>query len=106
MKTFVLTLLSAWFAAAALASPVDKPGWKLTFDDEFDGAKLDLTKWNPNDPWGWERNQELQAYVPDAFTVAGGILRITAEKRDAFYAGKQRAITSGMMTTYGKFSQE
>jgi len=104
---FVLTLLLALaFCAAGMAGPAERPGWKLTFDDEFDGKKLDLKKWNPNDPSGWERNSELQAYVTDAFEVNGGVLRIKAEKRDAFYSGKQRSITSGMMTTLGKFSQE
>jgi beta-glucanase (GH16 family) len=83
----------------------DGPGWKLAFHDEFDGAALDLKKWNPNDPWGYERNHELQAYVTSAFEVKDGVLRIRAEKREAFYRGKQRAYTSVMMTTYRKFSQ-
>jgi beta-glucanase (GH16 family) len=104
---FVLTLLTAVIVGnSALARPADKPGWKLTFDDEFDGKRLDLKKWNPNDPNGWERNNELQAYVTNAFEMGGGFLRIRAEKREAFYSGKQRSITSGMMTTLGKFSQE
>jgi beta-glucanase (GH16 family) len=106
-RTVVLTLLlTVVFGAAGIAGPAERPGWKLTFDDEFDGKSLDLKKWNPNDPWGRERNQELQAYVTNAFEVGGGILHIEAEKREAFYSGKQRSITSGMMTTCGKFSQE
>lgn len=79
-KASVLTLLLVFAAAAGLASPAEKPGWTLTFDDEFDGSDLDLNKWNPNDPSGWERNKELQAYVSDAFAVGGGFLRIKAEK--------------------------
>ena len=47
----------------------DDVTWKIiesglvvgTFHDEFDGRALDLQKWNPNDPWGRERNRELQA---------------------------------------------
>jgi beta-glucanase (GH16 family) len=93
------------FSVSALAGPANKPGWKLTFDDEFDGTTLDLTKWTPQDPWGRERNQELQAYVKDAFKVENGILTITAEKRHATYDGKDREYTSGMMNTLGKFSQ-
>jgi len=85
---------------------LDKPGWKLTFNDEFDGSALDLRKWSPSDPWGHERNRELQAYVTNAFELKDGILRIRADKGEAFYSGKQRAFTSGMMTTHGKFSQE
>jgi beta-glucanase (GH16 family) len=104
---FVLTLLLVLAAGnAALAEPLIRPGWNLTFDDEFNGTSLDLQKWNPNDPSGWERNNELQAYVPDAFEVGGGFLRIKTEKRQAFYSEKMRSITSGMMTTLGKFSQE
>jgi len=83
-----------------------RPGWKLAFQDEFDGKALDLSKWNPTDPWGRERNHELQAYVTNAFQVKDGILTIRAEKGEAFYSGKQRTFTSGMMSTYRKFSQQ
>ncbi len=89
----------------AMFQPVaEKPGWKLVFNDEFNGDRLDPSKWNPADPWGTGRNNELQAYVPDAFEVKNGILTIKAEKRQADYAGKKRNYTSGMMTTYKKFS--
>jgi beta-glucanase (GH16 family) len=83
-----------------------RPGWKLTFQDEFSGTTLNLKNWSPNDPWGRERNRELQAYVKDAFEVRDGTLRVKADKGQAFYGGKQRDYTSGMMNTYGKFSQE
>lgn len=106
-KAFLLVLTSlslCWVGEAA--ERADRPGWKLRFHDEFDGDTLDLQKWNPNDPWGRERNQELQAYVRDAFEVRNGVLRVKAERRQAFYSGKARAYTSGMMTTYQKFSQQ
>lgn len=103
----LLFLASISFPLPGLtAEKTDRPGWKLTFADEFDGQALDTNKWNPKDPWGRERNHEMQAYVPDAFEVRDGILRVKAEKRQAAYAGKERAFTSGMMTTYKKFSQE
>ncbi len=57
--------------------PPAKPGWTLVFDDEFDGDAVDTTKWNLHDPWGRERNHELQAYVEDAFEVKNGVLRIS-----------------------------
>jgi len=97
-----LSVLSAWAAPGT----AERPGWKPTFSDEFDGRALDLEKWNPVDPWRRERNHELQAYVTNAFVVRDGILRVQAEKADALYAGKPRVYTSGMMTTYGKFSQQ
>src|SRR5437016_3236373 len=112
MSSLSTTIFRLTFTALVLCSTcnaaekADRPGWKLTFHDEFDAQALDLQKWNPNDPWGRERNRELQAYVKDAFEVTNGILRIKAEKREATYGGKQRSFTSGMMTTYGKFSQQ
>ena len=87
------------------AAPASRPGWELVFDDEFDGDALDLAKWNPRDPVGRERNHELQAYVPDAFRLSGGVLHVVAERRQADYGGKTRGFTSGMMTTTGKFAQ-
>jgi hypothetical protein len=47
----------------------------------------------------------LQAYVKDAFEVRDGLLSIKAEKRQAFYGGKQRAYTSGMMTRYRRLTK-
>jgi len=104
---FLLVLVSCSLTCICRgAENSDRPGWKLTFQDVFDGHSLDTQKWNPNDPWGQERNNELQAYVTNAFDVHDGVLRLKAEKRPAFYSGKQRTYTSGMMTTYGKFSQQ
>jgi beta-glucanase (GH16 family) len=93
-------------AAGRPPGETDRPGWRLTFQDEFDGTALDLRKWNPNDPWGRERNSELQAYVKNSFEVKGGVLSVKAAKRDAVYDGRRRSYTSGMMTTFGKFSQQ
>ena len=103
---FLASVLVLTWVSNASSEPLDRPGWKLAFHDEFDGQALDLDKWNPTDPWGRERNHELQAYVTNAFEVKGGILRIPAEKGEAFYGGKQRSFTSGMMSTYRKFSQQ
>jgi beta-glucanase (GH16 family) len=85
--------------------PIDDDAWKLTFSDEFDGKSVDPAKWNLRDPFETGRNNELQAYLPDAFEVTEGVLRIIATRRPADYAGKPRDYVSGMMTTAGKFSQ-
>jgi beta-glucanase (GH16 family) len=108
MKThLLLTLLAlASLAAANAAEKSDRPGWKLTFQDEFNGTALDPAKWTPADPWGNERNHELQAYVKDAFEVRDGVLHIKAERREAFYDKKQRNYTSGMMSTHDKLAQK
>lgn len=83
-----------------------RKGWKLTFQDEFDCNALDQTKWTIGyNGWGII-NQELEAYVPDAFTLKDGILNINAERRQAMYGGKMMDYTSGAITTFGKFQQE
>ncbi len=84
----------------------EREGWALTFFDEFDGGKLDYDKWMPKDPWGVERNGELQGYWLKAFHLSDGILKIRCEDTPTFYDGQKREYRSGMMTTHGKFSQK
>lgn len=79
--------------------------WVVTFEDEFEGPKLDYSKWTPEDPWGVERNDELQGYIIHAFHQENGILKIRCEKEPTFYDGEKRDYRSGMMSTTRKFSQ-
>ena len=102
----LLFVLLALGSTARAAEQADLPGWTLTFQDEFNSTALDTRKWMPRDPFERERNHELQAYVTNAFKVKDGVLSIIADKGEAFYDGKQRAYTSGMMNTRGKFSQQ
>jgi beta-glucanase (GH16 family) len=88
----------------AFAAPV-REGWELTFSEEFSAKTIDPKRWNLKDPWGAEKNAELQAYVPGALTLKNGRLRIEADRRKAFYDQKVRDYVSGMATTARKFSQ-
>jgi len=88
------------------SSAQELEGWRLTFQDEFDQPALDTKRWNPNDPWGAEKNAEIQAYIPNAFEVRDGVLHIITRKQRADYDGKTRDYTSGMATTFGKFHQQ
>jgi beta-glucanase (GH16 family) len=77
-------------------------GWKRTFVDEFNGRALDLQKWNTSYHWyPTVINNELQAYVSDAFEFKQGILKIRADQRTA--QGQQ--YTSGSITTMDRFVQ-
>ncbi|MEM7600667.1 MAG: glycoside hydrolase family 16 protein, partial [Verrucomicrobiota bacterium] len=105
--TRLVLLFSVSFCGSGLLAQSDEPdsGWILTFEDEFDGPKLDDSKWTPEDPWEVERNEELQGYIIQAFHQEGGILRIRCENKPTFYDGEKRDFRSGMMSTTRKFSQ-
>lgn len=105
---------AAWMLFCISGSPpvwgqsieeMQRQGWKLTFQDEFDGTALDGQKWVRSYHHGKIINRELQAYIPDAFVLKDGILNIVAERKQAVYDGKTMDYTSGVMTTCGKFSQ-
>jgi beta-glucanase (GH16 family) len=106
-----LLLLSASVALErpARAAASDKPGWQLTFQDEFDGADVDATKWVKRYKWGEAQiNGELQAYVDDAFQLQDGVLTIVGDQRTASYAGQTFQYASGVLCsvheqTYGYF---
>src|SRR5262249_23011828 len=78
----LLFLLFSLFPLASLAlerpahaADWDKPGWQLTFHDEFDGSAIDGASWVKRYKWGQEPiNGELQAYVDDAFQLQNGVL--------------------------------
>jgi beta-glucanase (GH16 family) len=103
-----LVLLLAWMTPVGAKSIDDmkQDGWDLTFDDEFDGTALDATKWVPHYNYTAIINHELQAYVPDAFSITDGILSITAKHEPGVQGGKTQQYRSGAMTTSGKFSQQ
>lgn len=72
MKRISLLLAAALIASPALnATP--PPGYKLEWSDEFDGTKLDTTKWVH---WGPGKRRSA-INVPEAVTVRDGVLTIT-----------------------------
>lgn len=101
------TLLCGWLTVAAVHgqdSP-HKPGWVLTFHDEFRGTELDRDKWNTQNSFGVIINDEQQAYVDDVFRVRNGGLRIYALKQPGRYHGKVLPYRSGIITTKDRFFQ-
>lgn len=104
-----LVLLSACSGSkpAPLPSLPDPSGWILVFHDEFNGEKLDTTRWNTCYPWAEGGgctnggNNELEWYQPDEVIVDDGFLRLRAEDRSV---QEGYPYTSGMATTYQKFS--
>jgi len=76
-----------------------KNNWKLIWQDEFNGTKLDTSKWNVLIRENSKHN-ELQYYVPDEVYVENGVLRIRSRIRK--YGSKE--YTSGRLDTKGKFA--
>ncbi|HOB82404.1 MAG TPA: glycoside hydrolase family 16 protein [Peptococcaceae bacterium] len=99
----------------AHAAEWDKPGYILTFHDEFDGNSLDLKKWN-----NWDMNfsggsgvvstSNDFAYCPENVSVSGGMLRIKAEQKTItapLCGGGTRTVNyrTGEINTQNKFHQ-
>ncbi|MEQ9305234.1 MAG: family 16 glycosylhydrolase [Marinoscillum sp.] len=90
-------LLVLAFAASAQCPNV-------TWSDEFEGASLDLTKWNyqigdgcAEGICGWG-NGELQSYQQDNVIVENGLLKLTARKERV----RGSSYTSGRVNSKGK----
>lgn len=86
-------------------SQIAANGWQLVWDDEFDGAALDTTKWNVVSaaPRGYTScclGDGLQYWDPSAVAVRDGRLVLTSARQPA--GGRQ--YTSGAVTTEGKFA--
>jgi len=82
-------LLSPVRAQQLSPQPIGQPGsWRLAFDDDFDGARLDTTKWRPN--WLGSDDkavtkpvnaEEVSCYDPSQIRQEGGELLLVAEAR-------------------------
>jgi beta-glucanase (GH16 family) len=93
------------------APSAKKPGWVLTWSDEFsdpDGSPPDPLKWVVESGGGWWNN-ELQYYAGRRENVRQerGNLVIEADK-EKFKGpdGIEREFTSGRLKTEGRFSQQ
>jgi hypothetical protein len=78
---------------------------KVIFDDEFDRAGLDTSKWNIEsmDPGGFRTcclTDGLQYWIPQALSFQNGYLRITSDKQSM---GRE-SYDSGAIDTEKKFS--
>ncbi len=83
--------------------------WERTLDENFDGYALNTDRWNTRFPWDGPQPGQLQRYSPDNIIVDGGILVLTAEKKFGHENNDPklgaRDYTSGLVTTYDKWSQ-
>ena len=80
-------------------SPPPPKGWKLVWQDEFKGKRLDPNKWNVL-LREQSKHNELQYYLPDEAYIENGCLRLRSRVRDY---GSQH-YTSGRVNTKGKLA--
>jgi beta-glucanase (GH16 family) len=85
----------------ACAQSAQIPGWRLVWNEEFSGTALNTSRWF-RENIAWPYNNELQYYLPQQATVAGGRLDIKAEQR--FFGG--RNYVSARINTRPSFTQQ
>ena len=96
---------------------------KLTFNDEFNGDKLDASKWIPNYYWGekllndrYSVESDLQAYTEkENFEIRNSVLKITTRQQkingkawtiDKGFVIKEFGYTSGIICSGASFRQK
>jgi beta-glucanase (GH16 family) len=95
------------------AVPPSKPGggrWECTFADEFDGDRLDRSKWTPqtHHSSGTDDARACNVDDPRNVSVSDGALRLTVREasKSVDCGKKQGDYTAGNISTYHKFSQQ
>lgn len=102
------TLQSDAWSKEVSPSPVGQRGtWRLVFSDDFDGTRLDASKWRPN--WLGPDDkvftkpvnvEEVSCYDPAQVRVQGGELYLVAENRECGRWG----FASGLVQTDRRFN--
>lgn len=89
------------FSSFLISTPrfESKNVWELVWEDDFNGAELDQTKWNVL-LRETSKHNELQYYLPDEVYVENGMLRLRSRVRK--YGSKE--FTSGRLDTRNKFA--
>ncbi len=86
--------------------PVDGE-WIKTFEDNFDGNAVDLTKWNIYAPNFWDKRTH---FSKDNAIVKDGTLTLRVEKKTGHHnddpAAKETDYVTGFADTYGKWVQK
>ncbi|HTS10394.1 MAG TPA: glycoside hydrolase family 16 protein [Candidatus Eisenbacteria bacterium] len=110
--TAILLTVSPLMSAQEKATASQRAGWKLVWNDEFngtDGSPVDPSKWvfeTGGNGWG---NDELEYYTvrPDNSFQRGGNLVIKAvQEKYSGPDGVTRDYTSARLKTLGKFSHK
>lgn len=86
--------------------PTTEGEWKLTFEDNFEGNSVDLTKWNIYTSNYWDKRTH---FSKDNTIVEDGYAKLRYEKKRGFENDdpslKETDYACGFLDSYGKFVQ-
>ncbi|MDR1335607.1 MAG: glycoside hydrolase family 16 protein [Tannerella sp.] len=104
-KSQALTGFSAYIDDIYLSDSPDRPddtpvvdGWKLLFEDHFDGTAVNTANWSMYNGAGHVNNGLRR---PEAFTVEDGLLVVTAQMKDGELVSGGMACRENFL--YGRF---
>jgi beta-glucanase (GH16 family) len=100
-----LVFVFIFFASIARAqNPIEKEGWELTFNDEFNAKALDDSVWQDHYYWGGRSNKDgVNYYGKEQFQFSDSSLIIVAEKKKA---PNGMDYVSGMIDSHNSFKQQ
>lgn len=96
-----MLLMTAMLTGAddAPPNPVDKPGFTLVFQDEFDGSELDLTKWIPYYLPHWTDSANLENARAD-YVIEDGKLKLRLARGRAPWSRHDGSCTVSSIQTF------
>lgn len=118
---FILLVLLVTFVSFnvnyAFAAEWDKPGYELTFQEEFNGNSVDSSKWNDWDLNFGNRGPGIvgpsndYAFCPENVSVSNGVLRLTTTRNTItapLCGGGTKTVNyrTGEVNTLRKFQQK
>ena len=82
VRYLILLFLLAPYKLVFTQNPIEKQGWELTFNDEFNNQQLDDIKWQNYYYWGGRFNKgDITYYGENQFQFTDSTLKIVAEKK-------------------------
>ena len=89
MILFLIFILAACTPLPSGTPEWERAGWKLVWQDEFEGDQLNLKNWTFDFGAGGWGNAEWQAYTnrPENVRVANGMLIIEAREEEVTFSG-------------------
>lgn len=102
ISTVTLSSKQTAFAADTPANPIEKSGWVMTKNDEFNGTTLDTSLWVPR--YLGFRTSTDRGNADYYFKNGSLVLRVT-DSMPTYYSGGDQMKVSSLQTAQGDFHQ-